>query len=326
MKHRASRHPLSRGDEWPGDLAVVVVLPDALLSGGVPGIGRILTGLGARPVRVRSVRLDAADAVAFYRGRPRSKSSVKGRQFGGLLTRRLFELDSSLVVLLRGEGHGSLTRRLHDVKGPSAYLQQRPGSLRAASRFADRCLSLVHTPDDAEDAAMTADRFFADPPATATADNLRRYAPDEAWEIVQQCRTVPPLTLATSRYAVVPQALLRCVALTLADGVPRQPERLELLADVRQRLTGWLAADVCDCPGDERKRFGDLIDQLSSADDPLGELVNPTYAGAVSALLSLPDYDLEWADHIVADLARHGLYLNNTEIHLLSTLMAFFDD
>ncbi|MEH0973140.1 hypothetical protein V6U77_18640 [Micromonospora sp. CPCC 205546] len=320
---------MSRG-EWPGDLAVVVVLPDALLSGGVPRIGRILTELGARPVRVRSVRLDAADAVAFYRGRPRSKTSVKGRQFGGLLTRRLFELDSSLVVLLRadgaGEGHGSLTRRLHDAKGPSAYLQQRPGSLRAASRFADRCLSLVHTPDDAEDAALTADRFFADPPATASTDNLRRYAPEEAWEIVQQCRTVPPLTLATSRYAVVPQALLRCVALTLADGVPRRPERLELLADARQRLTGWLAADVCESPGDERKRFGDLIDQLSGADDPLGEAVSPTYAGVVSALLSLPDYDLEWADHIVADLAHHGLHLNDTEIHLLSTLMAFFDD
>ena len=316
--------------EWPGDLAVVVLLPDVLISGGVSKIGKALTGHGIRPVRARSVYLDATDAVAFYRGRSRSKSSAKGQRFGGLLTRRLFELDNSLVVLLRGtapgDGPGSLARYLHDLKGPSAYLQQRPGSLRATSRFADRCLSLMHTPDDDEEAGQTADRFFADPPAVATVDNLGRYPADEAWKIVQECRSLTPLTMTTSRYAAVPEALSRCVALSLTDGTDRSAPATDRLDQARALLNDWLAGEASVSPGDERKRFGALIDRLSGPRITLSDVVRPRLAGAVTALLALPDYDLEWADHIVAELARCGLFLTSTEIHLLSTLMAFFDD
>jgi hypothetical protein len=116
------------------------------------------------------------------------------------------------------------------------------------------------------------------------------------------------------------------VALSLADGVARPPAQVEDLMDARQRLAGWLTADVCESPADERKRFGSLIDRLSDESGGLGDAVNPAYAVTVSSLLSLPDYDLEWAEHIVAEHDRHGLFLTDTEKHVLSTLMAFFDD
>lgn len=316
--------------DWPDDLAVVVLLPDTLLSSGVQRLGEGLAALGARPVRARSVRLDAGHAAAFYRGRPRSKSSEKGRRYGTVLTRRLFALDSSLVVLLKqhtdpGDGAG-LSRRLHDLKGPSAYLQLRPGSLRALSRSSDRCLSLVHTPDDAEDAAATAALFFDAPRATATVDNLAACGEDEAWSVVQDCRSPLPLTFDASRYAIVACSLLRCVALSLADGTERPPAALDRLVRARRALVEWLARKPAEAPGEERAHFGRLIGHLTGDGEPLRALVVPELAASVSALLSLPDYDLEWADFVVAEFTRHGLHLSEAEIHALSTLMTFFDD
>ncbi|WP_030816785.1 hypothetical protein [Streptomyces sp. NRRL F-2799] len=315
--------------EWPDDLAIVVLLPDALLSGGVRRLGAHLDTLDAHPVRVRSVRLDASHAASFYRGRPRSKSSEKGRIFGGVLTRRLFALDSSLVVLLRRHkdagDRSSLSQRLHDLKGPSAYLQQQPGSLRALSRSSDRCLSLVHTPDDAEDAASTAALFFNAPPATETAEGLAACT-DDAWSVIQDCRSLLPMSFDTSRYAIVACSLLRCTALSLADGTPRPPDGLAQLVRARRTLVEWLADRAGQDPDGERKRFGSLIEQVAWDGGPLETVVTPELAAPVAALLSLPDYDLEWADFIVAEFTRHGLHLNEAEIHTLSTLMTFFDD
>ncbi|WP_217548944.1 hypothetical protein [Streptomyces sp. GbtcB6] len=318
-----------RQSDWPDDLAVVVLLPDALLGTGVERLGEGLLSLGARPVRVRSVLLDASHAAAFYRGRPRSKTSEKGRQFGGILTRRLFALDSSLVVLLQQQtdpGDGtSLSRRLHDIKGPSAYLQLRPGSLRALSRTSDRCLSLVHTPDDAEDAAATAALFFDAPTATATTDGLAGYA-DEAWTVVQDCRSLLPMSFDVSRYAIVVCSLLRCVALSLADGTPRSQAALARLMRVRRTLVEWLAEKAIEAPDDERERFGRLIEGLARDGRALEAAVAPELVASVAALLALADYDLERADFVVAEFTRHGLHLNDAEIHALSTLMTFFDD
>lgn len=316
--------------DWPDDLAVVVLLPDTLLSMGVQRLGEGLDALGARPVRARSVRLDAGHAAAFYRGRQRSKSSEKGRRYGTVLTRRLFALDSSLVVLLKqhtdpGDGTG-LSRRLHDLKGPSAYLQLRPGSLRALSRSSDRCLSLVHTPDDAEDAAATAALFFDAPRAPDTADNLAACGENEAWSVLQDCRSPLPLTFDVSRYAIVACSLLRCVALSLADGTGRPPAALDRLVRTRRALVEWLAQKPAEAPAEERARFGRLIDRLTGDGEPLTSLVVPELAASVAALLSLADYDLEWADFVAAEFTRHGLHLSDAEIHALSTLMTFFDD
>ncbi|MEV8537104.1 hypothetical protein [Streptomyces sp. NPDC051211] len=321
--------PTPPHSDWPDDLAVVVLLPDTLLAGGIPALGESLAALGARPARVRSVRLDPGHAAAFYRGRPRSKSSEKGRRFGSILTRNLFALDSSLVVLLRQHTdpaeEGSLSRRLHDLKGPSAYLQLRPDSLRALSRTSDRCLSLVHTPDDAEDAAATAALFFDTPPATAGADPLAACA-DEAWSVVEDCRSLLPVSFDTSRYAIVACSLLRCVALSLADGTPRPPAGLDRLLQARRTLAGWLGEKPATAPAEERARFDRLADDLGRPGPALATTVAPEYAAAVHALLALPEYDLEWADFVVAEFTRHGLHLNDFEIHALSTLMTFFDD
>lgn len=317
-------------DEWPEHLAVMVLLPDVLRSGGIERVGRSIALSGVRPVRVASVRLDASHAATMYRGRTRAKTSAKGRVFGGILTRRLFALDSSLVVLLRRDRDAAaetdLSQWLHDVKGPSAFLQLRPDSLRALSRSSDRCLSLVHTPDDARDAADTAALFFRDPAAQDSIDGLAGCSDAQRWTLVRDCRAMLPLSFDTSRYAIVVCSLLRCVALSLADGTSRPQAPHAVLASARRELSDWLAEAPAESPESERKRFGRLIEALGRCEHALPSVVNGAFSVSVAALLSLDDYDLEWAEHIVAEFARHGLHMTDAEVHSLGTLMTFFDD
>src|SRR5206468_4111557 len=114
----------------------------------------------------------------------RSKYSERGRIYGREMTRRLLALDNCLALLVAGRvSDEDVSRLLHDLKGQSSFLQRKPGSLRDLSASADRCMSLIHTPDNAVEAARDAALFFSIVDADPT-----RGPRGLDWDFVPACR------------------------------------------------------------------------------------------------------------------------------------------
>lgn len=301
----------------PSGIGLVVILPDAVRLRLVPAIGDYLGSRRLVPVGVRSVALSARDTEAMYGGQLRSKTSGSGRRHGPVLTSRLFSLDNSLVVLLRGEAGTDVPRVVHDLKGPSSYLQRRPGSLRMLSSVEDRCMSLVHTPDDARQTAEHARHFF--PGQALPGDDVID------WDLVADCRSLSTPDPAASRYAVLAALLLRVVSVCTAHGLVA--EQAEPLGYARKLLREWLATPPMAGRA-EHERFTDAMREVAV----LGIHASSCRGAAETArrlveVLAHPDgYGFELADEVLAHLAELSLLVTDFEEHWLRVLLTFFHE
>lgn len=295
----------------------MVILPDALRQQLVPGIGAYLGARGLVPLAVRSVLLSTRDTEAMYGGQLRAKTSESGRRHGPALTSRLFALDNSLVVLLRGEPGTDVPRVVHDLKGPSSYLQRRPGSLRVLSDIEDRCMSLVHTPDDREQTDAHARHFFPALPPAGT-DVLD-------WELVADCRSLLTPDPRASRYAAAVRLLLRVVSVCSAHGL--LTAQSEPIAHARKLLREWLAAPPRHGRA-EHDRFLDAMSEVAALDlhCAAGQGEADTARALVDALVHPDGYGFERADAVLAHLAELSLRVTDFEEHWIRVLLTFFHE
>lgn len=318
---------------FPPDLGVFLILPDALRQGLVPSIGKYLDKYGLYPAAVTSEILTEQHTKVLYDGLPRSKYSATGRVHGPEMTRRLLALDNSLAVLVAtddgGAGHGDVSRLLHDVKGNSSFRQRRPGSLRELSASADRCMSLIHTPDDAVEAARDAALFFP-----AVNADRRRGPRTVDWDLVHACRAWHPPDPDCSRYSIAVRTMLRCVALLLAEmDLPFERKHYAALWSAYDVCRGWLSTPPATDSAAEHQRFTDVCGRLAALlAVPLTRDLSRRGARfpAIQQLIALhlrpEEYDHQRGLRVLDVLAAARLRLTDYESHHLLTLFTFLRD
>jgi hypothetical protein len=121
----------SSDPELPTTCAVLLVLPDAIRQCLIPEIAGYLQARQLSPMAVTARPLEDDGCVeTLYGSGMTSKSSLPGRLHGMEITRKLFGVDDGLAIVVACDTTGEdASRLLHDLKGPSPYLQVRAGSL-----------------------------------------------------------------------------------------------------------------------------------------------------------------------------------------------------
>ena len=200
---------MTEGERLPPNLGFFLILPDALAQGLVPAIGRYLAQYDLHPVAVSAEVLGENHRAVLYDHGIRSKYSQSGRMYGPKMTRSLLALDNCLAVLVTGGAPDQdVSQLLHCLKGQSSFLQSKPGSIRDLSYLSDRCMSLIHTPDDAVEGARDAALFFP-----TVCGNAKRGPRELDWDFVPACRAWAVPSPHQSRYSIVVRTILRCAAL-----------------------------------------------------------------------------------------------------------------
>ncbi|WP_157129308.1 hypothetical protein [Nocardia amamiensis] len=164
MAHKAAvyaRDPLARtamantpgpGDMLPEllyDAALLVVKPEALVTGRMPRIERFLRRRDLTVVAAFTTELDAARSHQLW-AYPWVKATTDRMRLHILLSEGL----PSWCLLVRrepGSDELPLTMRLAIDKGASASGPRRPGQLRTELGMTNRMISFVHCPDEPAD-------------------------------------------------------------------------------------------------------------------------------------------------------------------------------
>ncbi|MGN2640631.1 hypothetical protein ACTD5D_31570 [Nocardia takedensis] len=131
------------------DLALVVVKPEALLTGRMTRVRRFLDRRQLTVVAHFDTELDAARSHQLWQY-PWVKATTDRMRLHILLSQGL----PSRCLLVRrvpGSGEIPLTTRLAVDKGSSDAAQRRPGQLRTELGMTNRMISFVHTSDEPAD-------------------------------------------------------------------------------------------------------------------------------------------------------------------------------
>lgn len=306
----------------PSSYGLLVILPDALRQGLVPATGQRLARLGLYPTAARSVVMGQHDYDVLYADLARSKGSASGRRYGPPLTCALFELDNSLAVLLRGAVGTDVPQMLHDVKGPSSYLLRRPDGLRMISPLEDRCMSLIHTPDDWRQTVQHAEHFF--PAAALKAAEFA--TSDLGWSLLDHCRNYLGPQDARSRYEVAVRLLARVIAVARVH--TEFGDDVQDATSALARIEAWLAEPPAEGQ-EEHERFLSLMASLAALrlHTGLGVTVDSEHLGLlIRALSGTDDYAYPALDGVFGALNALSLRLTDWESHWLRVLMAFLHD
>jgi hypothetical protein len=104
----------------------------------------------SEPVAAAAHCFNVAEITLLYAGRVTHRSR-KGRMHSGWLSPRLYGLGTSLLLVLKSRvGAPPFQYRISKVKGISRYGEHTEAHVRGMSKISDRCLSLIHTPDNYE--------------------------------------------------------------------------------------------------------------------------------------------------------------------------------
>jgi hypothetical protein len=152
-------------------LGAILCLPDLLRQRtAFDRIGSAIRDLGVVVVGVLPVVCTPRIVSRLY-AKHRLAARNESRLDSSWLSPQMFGLGVSVLVVVRGRTTTrSVSALLDSAKGPSAYLSRSADALRSASPIADRCTSLIHTPDDSYDFERT----------------LRLMAPGDALERIDQ--------------------------------------------------------------------------------------------------------------------------------------------
>ena len=131
-----------------GGTALVAVLPDMVQHGVWDALGRRLAAAAVEIVATTVIRVSPDDVIRLYARNHRDGATRRPPE-STHLSMELFSLDATVPVLLRTRLPGvDLVDVIARWKGESAHGRRRPGDLRSVAPSADRCLSLLHAPDD----------------------------------------------------------------------------------------------------------------------------------------------------------------------------------
>jgi hypothetical protein len=128
--------------------ALVAVLPDMVQHGVWEALGTRLAAGAVEIVAATVTRVRPDDVIRLYAGNHHDRVASR-RPESTNLSIELFSLDATVPVLLRTGLPGvDLVDLITKWKGDSAHGRRRLGDLRSVAPAADRCLSLLHAPDD----------------------------------------------------------------------------------------------------------------------------------------------------------------------------------
>lgn len=324
-------------DRWRRT-GLLLLLPDLMVSGAWPALWQRLTALDVHAVAVTATKLSPATMARLYAG-----STVKpqnGRRPATSLGWRIGTLDMSIPVVLRTPYEVDLNRVLDRWKGASAYGRRGPGDLREVWPAANRCMSLVHSPDDTDQLWRDLRMLFGD----RTAERLRTGpdTPPLPPDCVAWLRMYRPLADERHPYDIVLRTMIRGLTLLAYDA-----RGAGLLRDDLDGLIRTLLAlrSTLDRTAADPERRGDLLPLLSEglagAHGPLAAAALRLGAGdtgghervwlarrvaLAGALDLLADPD-GWCEQLAVEVTEvldvNALVTDRWEQHLLGCALAF---
>jgi hypothetical protein len=136
--------------KWISRYGLLLLTPDFAPQDLVGPLFEWFRRWDSEPVAAVAHCFNVAEITSLYAGRVTHKSR-KGRMHSGWLSPRLYEMGTSILLVLRSRAETPpLQDRIRHDKGISRYGEHTEEHVRGLSRISDRCLSLIHTPDNYE--------------------------------------------------------------------------------------------------------------------------------------------------------------------------------
>lgn len=319
--------------------APLVLLPDMMRQRLWKPLAERLACLSVQIVAVTPVQLWPDQVVRLYRhNTPRPGHRAADSAW---LSTNLFALDGCHFVLLRTSLPDiQLVKTLRQWKGASSYLHRADGDLRGISDIADRCCSVLHTPDDEQMMVRVIEEFLHG----ETGLQALHAGSDRAigWDDVERLRSYVPMDEEQHPIDIVARSLSRALTLLWIDlhltPVPKLRSVIDRFEAQRAAMFGLRRREL-------QQRFADAMHECHAA---MQAVPRPTlriepgsaFEGFMSRqiarsrtalheltmLLTLPDaYDARLARMAVDVLRANSLFLDPWEEHRLTTSLAFFE-
>jgi hypothetical protein len=217
---------------------VLLLTPDFAAQDLVASLFGWFRSSSCEPVAAACHCLRPAEITLLYAGRITHRNR-KGRMHSAWLSPRLYEMGTSILIILRStDGAPPLQERISVAKGISRYGEHTEEQLRGLSKIADRCFSLIHSPDNYEGFFHLTELVIGTE-ATKTSLDLDR----EPLAEKELAALIPKADLANEPHPfdLIFRLLQQGVALLTSDpraGIPRPLLRrvFERVAAERERL------------------------------------------------------------------------------------------
>ena len=253
----------------------------------------------------------------------------------------LFERDMSIAtVVVRKEAVGSLTEALERTKGTSAYPRRTSAAMRSVSPISNRCMSLLHTPEDHSDLVRTAGLIFCGD----LLERIRRGEDERSLDLADVARIRGYRGMAQERdpYEILSRTAQRILTLLYADRHLVVRQEFHVLATTiaaEQRdlgdSTGRARRDQAHANMDGWRSAVKALPPVEPAAlvpaGPADDHAHKRLVGrrrelfrCLEILLNPPSYDARTAEMVLADLRDNGLYVGEWEAHRLMAAMVFF--
>ncbi|MEU4776024.1 hypothetical protein [Micromonospora sp. NPDC023644] len=321
-------------DDLERRTAMLLLLPDLMVTEAWPALWRRLAALQVDIVALTSAQLAPAQLATLYSG-----SAVKPHNRGRPVTSlgwRIGGLDMSVPLVVRSRLPVDLVGLLDQWKGPSGYGLRADGDLREVWPAANRCMSLLHSPDNRELMWRDVRLLFG----TGTAERIRTGpagAPVPA-EAVSHLRMYLPMSQERHPYDIVVRTLIRGATLLAYDGrLDTAADRdayaaiVDRLAALRGALNETRPDEVFAVATAGLAEVGRMLPSRAPAPlvddaDFATEVLRSSRAALLAALRALTDPST-WSEAVAVQVIevadRCGLHLDPWERHRLSVALAF---
>ncbi|WP_113704619.1 hypothetical protein [Nonomuraea lactucae] len=311
----------------PRNTAFVVVMPDAMAQDLWGALATRMGPLRLQVLAASSLVLRPPLLSALY-AHGTFKQPRPGRATSSWLSHAAAELDSSVAAVVRTPFDVDLPGLLDAWKGPSTFGRRRPGDLRSVAPAAHRCHSVLHTPDNAEQAAKDVVALLGE---ETLEEVVSSDAPERCrFDRLRRLRMPSELRAAPHPYDVVIRCLVRAAAVLAYDHATVPSREWTEFADLTERVRDelgvvppgsvadawWSAASMLavrlpspprPAPGPPRGRAGAL----------------PELHGVLRRLLAPERYDAVTGLAVESAFHTHDLFLNPWERHTLRIALSF---
>jgi hypothetical protein len=317
------------GDTGPRHRGLIVLMPDAMRQDVWGPLARRLRPLCLEVVATTALMLRPPTLSALY-ANGKVKQQRPSRSPSAWLSFDLAALDMSIVAVVATPLDIDLPRVLDDWKGPSHFGTRREGDLRSVSMSSHRCLSLLHTPDNAGETTRDIRLLLG----AATHEHLDDGKPGRCrFEDLQRLRMYRPPAADQHPYGIVYRCLARAAAVLAYDHLLRPSPEWSAFADrcdevCRQSNPDSPEEVVARLEADTRALLADLPTPPRPAPDrsPVEVGRRMLLVDALTQLLSPIGYGPECAVDVLTAFEANDLYLDPWERHLLQVALSFHEN
>ncbi|BBA95571.1 hypothetical protein RVR_480 [Actinacidiphila reveromycinica] len=301
------------------NVGLFVLMPDAMVVDAWDALAERLAPLRLDVLATTALMLRPPTLAALYAHGTFKKPPAAGRRPGAWLSYELGALDMAIPAVVRTPYDVDLPGLFDAWKGGSSHDGRRAGDLRAVSPAAQRCFSVLHTPDDAAQTALDVRTLFGEATAAAVggADAVARCSVADLRRL-----RMPGIPRGGSEpYGMVRGCAARAAALLAYD---------HLLAPSRP----WSRfADRCASAAGSAEPWSVAVAGLAAELPPAPRPAGPgTMAGtrpraalhdALAALLDPASYRPETSQVVERAFDDNDLFLDGWERHMLRVALSF---